>query len=161
MRSAPAVDFPVGVGRFAKRLHGFLSAALLALMLLWAAQDAVPTRLKLLGLSLAVLVAGASLPGLRLHPQGRHTRLQWTGRMWWLHAGRPGHRHAVASTPVSVSVAWDLQDWMLLRCQEAGRPACWLWAERGADAAHWQDLRRALMQDGSARVAGTLRGRHG
>ena len=157
MRGAPAVDFPVGAERLSLRLHQAVASCMLGLLALWCVQSHPPTGLAFAAWAFALVLAGGSLWHAGRAAPGQAGRLQWNGRMWTLRGGASGQ----GVTPINVTVVWDLQHALLLYLRGAGTRGGWIWVVHGANTSCWLALRRALMQDGAARVTGALRGRHG
>ncbi|HYF42134.1 MAG TPA: hypothetical protein VEA35_06750 [Ramlibacter sp.] len=131
MHGAPSVSYPVGRPFGAGAWLLGLWAAGLGLIAAWSWVDASPGWRQLLG-SVAVLASGAWAAWLwRCRPRGE---LAWDGGAWtW--QGEP--------TAGGVEVCLDLQGAMLLRCP-APSPVQWLWLERSAAPARWDDIRRAV-----------------
>ncbi|MFD0667662.1 hypothetical protein ACT80S_08080 [Ramlibacter sp. MAHUQ-53] len=137
MRSAPSVNVPVGRSRFWGLLVLGGWGLGLADLAYWCVADPRPGMPQALtGVVLAACGALAWL-GARRQPEGR---LAWDGAVWsWSVRG--------VSREVALSVACDLQRWILVRLCPTGRPgtgARWLWLEAGADPADWLALRRAV-----------------
>jgi len=69
-------------------------------------------------------------------------RLRWDGQAWWLASGQQ------PELPVRLSVAMDLDHWLLLRAQRPGWRLAWrplyLPLAEAAAQAHWPELRAAL-----------------
>jgi hypothetical protein len=132
MHNAPSVSHPVGRSVFAGRLAlalwlcgGFALAGVLLHPTAAGPRTAVMT--------LTWIAAGlVALRGWLASPAGT---LAWDGEGWTWN-GNAG----------SISVALDLQRVLLAHWEAAsgGRDSRWLWLERGARCALWDDLRRAL-----------------
>ena len=89
------------------------------------------------GLLLLSAAVAAAAVRRGLARQGEAAVLDFDGRLWSL-GGRAARRSAVAR------VSLDLQSLLLVSLDEPGRPARWLWLDRQASPACWDDLRRAL-----------------
>jgi len=133
MHGAPSVSYPVGRSRFA-------GAALLAAWCAGAAGVAAwrlhvePAAPVLLAAVAAVLLPGAL--ALRSWLRSPCGTLAWSGAEWtWTGAGT-----SESGTPEAVL---DLQRRMLLRWSAPGGIR-WLWLERDARPAAWDDVRRAV-----------------
>jgi len=141
MHGAPSVSYPVGRSRFAG----------LALLAAWSAGAAgvVAWRLQVEASAAAVWVAVAAVlvPGaiaLRSWWRSPTGALAWSGTDWSWTDGRA----AETGTPEPVL---DFQRWMLLRWS-AGTASRWLWLERAARPAAWDDMRRAVYSRASPKV---------
>ena len=180
MRSAPAVDYPLGGGATLRSVHRVLAGVILFLLAAWTQQTRPTVALACAGwaLGLAIIVGARRLAG------GEACGLlSWTGRLWWLHlAPQPSRHHArpdarqpihqdagqggqkVSSppwaAPTRVDVVWDGQHWLLLYLRPSGQSPQWACVSRATQPLCWSALRRALMRDGVARVEGRLRGGH-
>lgn len=99
-------------------------------------------------IGLAVALAGAAgWYGTRTALQGR---LQFDGRQWlWWPQALAGAAPAEPQTLVALVVQVDLQQVLLLRGGRAGAPPLWLWLERRAAPALWDDVRRAVYSPAS------------
>jgi toxin CptA len=132
MHSAPAVSFPVGSSRAARRL----------LFILWLA-GALGAALSVGDLDVRVflLLGSVLLAGGVAWRFGGHRQvglLRFDGQYWsWSGRGAP---QAAAGAQVGL----DLQGLMLIRLVEPGRPERWLWLERRTDPSRWTALRRAV-----------------
>ncbi|HSV58345.1 MAG TPA: hypothetical protein VLJ19_05545 [Variovorax sp.] len=145
MHSAPAVSYPVGRSRLARRFVLSLWSLGAAGVVAWCLQfSGPPWRTALL--LVALLVAG--MAAWRVVRLGEGTQLQWDGQQWSC-AG------SWQLTGASASVHLDLQSLLLVRLHAPGQAAAWLWLERGAFPARWLDLRRALHAAAPARPAPT------
>ena len=134
MHSAPSVSFPVGRSRMARRLLWSIWALGAAALVAWCVQfDGAPWRTAVLA-AVLLLAAVAARRASRL---GDGAFLAWNGQHWSC-TGSAIFGNAAAT------IHLDLQSLMLVRLQEAGRRAVWLWAERDVLPARWLDLRRAL-----------------
>jgi hypothetical protein len=138
MHNAPAVTYPAGRSFFAFAAMlaiWFLAAAGVAL---WSVQ--VQWTLLRMALAFAVLAATAAI-ALRSWLRTPAGTLSWDGLGWtWTGAKAEGD----AGTP---EVALDAQRLLLLRwwgSARHARHAQWLWLERSARPALWDDLRRAV-----------------
>ena len=141
MHSAPSVSFPVGRSRLASRLVWAAWGLGAAVLAAWCFQfEGAAWRTA--WLASAVLLAGvAAAQAARL---GEGARLQWNGQHWSCEGAVRLHS-AVATLHL------DLQSLMLVRVEEAGRGAAWLWVERASCPPRWLDLRRALHASAAAR----------
>ena len=136
MHSAPSVSYPVRPSRSVQRLllvvwcAGIACAALAA----WQMHD-VGWRAGLQALSvlLSALALRHGATGLR----SAEGVLRFDGAGWSV----PGDRRGFSGR---AEVCLDLQTLLLLRLIVPGQSVSWLWLERGADPARWQDLRRAV-----------------
>jgi hypothetical protein len=140
MHNAPAVSYPAG--------RSFLALAAItgiwllggAGVALWAAQvPGTPWRMA----AVVAVVAGVGAISLVSWSRSSLGSLSWDGQHWtWAAAGS----NRQDGTP---EVALDAQRLLLLRWQSSGGGdgGCgirWLWLERGAQPAAWDDLRRAV-----------------
>jgi toxin CptA len=133
MHNAPSVSYPVGRSRWAGGLQGAAFGLGVAGIAGWAYQ-AQPTPSRVVGALCLALLAGAL--ALRAWLRAPAGVLSWNGESWsWRDAAG-----AQAGEPRCVV---DLQRWLLLRWESSGG-VLWLWAERGRDPGHWDDLRRAV-----------------
>ena len=143
MHSAPSVSFPVGRSRFAARPVWAAWGLGMALLAAWSFQfDGARWRTALLA-SAVLLAAEAARRAARL---GEGMRLEWNGRHWSCDG-------AVRLGSAVATVHLDLQSLMLVRVDEVGRGAAWLWVERASFPQRWLDLRRALHASAGARQA--------
>jgi hypothetical protein len=134
MHSAPAVTYPAGTSRGARRL-------LLAIWLLGAAGIAVTVAgHDSVSLRDVALLASIGLAGAMAWQWGVHRaagQLCFDGQYWsWSGVAFLG--------AARLHVALDLQSWMLVRLSEPERPRQWLWLEQRASPLRWLDLRRAV-----------------
>jgi len=133
MRSAPAVNYPVGpstLGAGAQVLPWALAAIVCAC---WALQGVQP-RLA------ATLTGACCLVAVVAGWAARHDAagaLQWDGRLWTLHEGG----FAYVGT---LDAALDLQVVMLVALRSRQKRGHWLWLHRSSDPRRWADVRRAV-----------------
>lgn len=145
MHSAPSVFYPVERSRSAAcALVAVWLCAVLTHVLWWFAPDAAqggPQVAALMALPMSALLA---LKGWRSLRPGH---LAWDGNDWhWAEAGQsPG-------AGCRLHACLDLQRVLLLRLRDAHGAARWIWLERSADPARWDDLRRAVCAHGADRV---------
>ncbi|MES2422878.1 MAG: hypothetical protein V4562_00500 [Pseudomonadota bacterium] len=143
MHSAPSVFYPVG----RSRLLGLLLLAVwllgLATTLAFAFAPGAVWRVALVGVCAALAGQVATRWWLR-SPAGE---LQFDGTQWiWQPQG------SAPPLPLKqVAVHLDLQQALLLNCQQPG-PPLWLWLDKGMAAPRWDDLRRAVYSPASAAV---------
>ena len=132
MHSAPAVSFPVGSSRAARRLLSilWLAGALGAVL---SVGDLDVRAFLLLG---SVLLAGGIAWRFGGH---REVGLLRFDGQYWSWSGREAPQAAARA-----QVGLDLQVLMLLRLVEAGRSQRWVWLERRTDPSRWTALRRAV-----------------
>ncbi|AMO22107.1 hypothetical protein GCM10027034_24050 [Ramlibacter solisilvae] len=133
MHNAPSVNYPVGRSRLQGALlaAAWTAGALAVAGWAWQVQPAPGRAVPAL---LAVLLAGAF--AARRWIRGPRGVLAWDGQFWCWTVGDT----ALQAHP---EVVLDLQQAILLRLG-AGRGAQWLWLERRAAPARWDDLRRAV-----------------
>jgi len=133
MHNAPSVNFPVGRSRFAGGLLLLIWSAGASAVAAWNWQvDAAGLRIAL-AWSVVLLTGAYSARAWVRSPTGT---LAWDGRVWnWTAGGQVLQAHP--------EVALDLQHVLLLRFGAAHR-APWLWLEKRAAPACWDDLRRAV-----------------
>ncbi len=146
MHNAPSVIYPVGRSRYASRLLWTLWGCGAAGALLACVQ--APDFGWRSGLLLSSALAAAMAVRRGLARQDEAVVLDFDGRRWSL-GGRAARAAAVAR------VSLDLQSLLLVSLDEPGRPARWLWLDRQASPAHWDDLRRALYSQPSMAAAPT------
>lgn len=123
LRSAPAFELSVGGGRGWRAFVGLSYAAAAAALMMWLYDHALftlqwsPAALFALGLVLIGLGLSALAGALGWHLVGQQAAgaLRWDGQTWWL-------CEASAANRVSVAVAMDLDDIVLLRLREVGLP---------------------------------------
>jgi toxin CptA len=132
MHSAPSVSYPVGRSRLAGSIllvAWTLGACAIALW--WLRVQ--PSMWRVLPAVALVLAAGAAAGWTWVGaPRGS---LVWDGESWsW-----SGERDASGM----VQVVLDLQRLLLVRWRGAAGPA-WLWLDKSARPAYWDDLRRAV-----------------
>ncbi|MEJ6024074.1 hypothetical protein [Ramlibacter sp. PS4R-6] len=134
MHGAPSVSHPVGRSRFAAMACACAWLLAAAGVALWSAQvQASPARLAGAG----CVLAAAGLVAWRSWQRSPQGTLAWNGEGWsW--AASP---QAEGGMPEPVL---DLQQVLLLRWRPESGPVRWLWAERRAQPATWDDLRRAV-----------------
>ena len=142
MDAAPPVEVVVGPDRSARVAVAALAAASAASFAAWLL-DLVLGRAGAPTVSAAtpllVAAAAACAGGLAWRASaGGTARLAWDGRDWTLCA--PGD---AAPLTGCVTVAVDLDAWMLLRFDSAGHRR-WLPLSRSAHAGRWHALRCAL-----------------
>jgi hypothetical protein len=117
-------------------LLGLWSTGMAALVLWWWAAQDVDWRLWVM--LTAVLATGlATGLGWKNSPAGQ---LRWDGQDWcWESRGYQ------SGTPARhLTVALDLQRFLLLRLENHDKATLWLWASRSAMPERWMDLRRAV-----------------
>jgi hypothetical protein len=140
---APPVSYPVGRCLWAGGLLLGMCLLLLGALLASAGQGAdlsehaSAARSLSLGLAgWAVVSAWAGWQWLR-SPCGR---LVWRNGHWaWLPQGQ--------TEPIALSavdLTWDVQGLILVRLCRDGAAPRWVWLERRADPARWDDVRRAV-----------------
>jgi hypothetical protein len=153
MRSAPAVDVLLAVGRAERAVMASLSGLAWAVGGQWLAQHGGASGgVGLLAGALVGLAAGVPV-ARRLLPARAQRRLRWTGAAWQLGA---------SEQPLQVDVQIDAGAWLLLRWQTGAPvrgPAAavaaavpsdrsaasgWLVARRGVAPQAWHGLRVAL-----------------
>lgn len=146
MHSAPSVIYPVGRSFWQGRIAAMLWLAGLAAALGFAV--ATEAGWPSVAIGLAVALAGAAgWYGTRTALQGR---LQFDGRQWlWWPQALAGATPAEPQTLAALVVQVDLQQVLLLRGGRAGAPSLWLWLERRAAPALWDDVRRAVYSPAS------------
>ena len=133
MHNAPAVSYPVGRSSFALAAMTVAWLAGAAGIALWSLQSQVRSAAAIA--AVGVLLA-AGLVALRTWLRSPRGTLSWDGLGWtWTTTA-----DAQAGQP---EVALDTQRVLLLRWDGARRPE-WLWLERAAQPARWNDLRRAV-----------------
>ncbi|MDI3383012.1 hypothetical protein ACFPPF_02780 [Xenophilus aerolatus] len=134
MHSAPSVSYPVGRSRVGHAILWVIWAAGAGCTVGWCYQNEGNGARWALVLGAAIVASLALAWALRPRtPRALH----WDGAFWSLSGARPMGM-AVAA------VALDLQGTLLLRLQEAGRAAQWLWLDRAAAPERWNALRRAV-----------------
>lgn len=136
MHSAPSVFYPVERSRGAASVLAAAWLCAVAAHVLWWLAQAANAGAQAAGLLALLLSAALAVHSWRSLQPGH---LAWDGDGWhWAEAGRgpsPGWR---------LDVGLDLQRALLLRLRDAGGVTRWLWLERSADPARWDDLRRAV-----------------
>jgi toxin CptA len=133
MHNAPAVSYPVGRSPFALAAMTLAWLAGAVGIALWAVQAQVASASVV---AASAVLAACGLIALRSWLRSPRGTIAWDGLCWtWTIASE-----AQSGTP---EVALDAQRVLLLRCN-GGRRAQWLWLERGAQPARWNDLRRAV-----------------
>lgn len=139
MHSAPALTYPVGRSRFHGWLVGLTSLGGVLAGLLWNYQtDPAAWRQ---GLFVAT-VLGAAWLAVGTWRQWSCGNLNWDGQAWnWI--------DQTSALSGQISVHLDLQFCLLLCLHAENGKRLWLWPERGRDAAHWNDLRRAVFSPGA------------
>jgi toxin CptA len=133
MHNAPSVNYPVGRSRLAGALLLSTWAAGVVAVAIWMAQtgaSAIPAGLAWSTVLLSGLLAARTWART---PDGL---LAWDGQTWTWSVGE----RVLEAHPEAVL---DLQHALLLRLGE-GRRASWLWLEKRALPARWDDLRRAV-----------------
>jgi len=133
MHSAPSVSYPVGRSRFALAFLFLAWVAGVAGLALWRAQTAPKSLAMFMGAAAILVPAAFAIRGWVRSPQGT---LAWNGEGWtWKSSGdgEPGTPEAVLDFQAIVLLRWS-----------SGRATRWLWLERGALPARWDDLRRAV-----------------
>lgn len=163
MRSAPAVDYPLG-GTLLRDVQRWIAAFFVFLLAAWSLQTRPGLTLACTGWALALTIL---VVARRLATREATGSLSWNGRMWWLHPAPQHRRHGFRPaadihnpTPTRVEVIWDGQHWLVLFLRPSGRAARWACVVRAKQGPRWLALRRALMRDGVARVEAHLRGGH-
>jgi hypothetical protein len=133
MHNAPSVSYPAGRCASAGAAIAVIWSAGAAGIVLWSMQARVAPAA--LAAACLMLLAGGAL-AWRAWLRSPVGTLSWDGQGWsWV-----ADTGAQAGTP---ELALDGQRVLLLRWQGAGR-AQWLWLERSALPARWDDLRRAV-----------------
>ncbi len=133
MHNAPSVTYPVGRSRFALGLVlAAWIAGLLACLLWWWQVQPAQWRGALAG----ALVAASGMWGLRVWSHSELGALSWDGQDWsW--------SGTAVTEEGSPQTSLDMQRWMLVRWSGRGASR-WLWLDRSAAPARWDDLRRAV-----------------
>ena len=141
MHSAPSVSYPVGRCRFPGFVMLVAWCAGALTLAAWAWQLPASGARQALGACVLLAAGAAALLSWRGQPVGL---LAWDGTGWrW--ADGSGER------PGRISVAVDLQGWLLLRWSGEASGGLWLWLERGREPQAWDALRRAVYS--RARIA--------
>jgi len=89
----------------------------------------------------ALLIAANLVVGLLEFWAWRHVPvgvLRWDAKSWHWNDGR-------GMTPCHLRLQLDFQHMLLVSVRCTGRPAAWLWLEKGADDPNWIALRRAVV----------------
>jgi toxin CptA len=134
MHSAPSVSYPVGRSRYATRLLvAVWTAGVCCVGLACYLSDHFGWLTVLLAGS-AVLAGVAAFVSLSRMPAAE---LAFDGQRWSISG-----RHAPQAADAVVVL--DFQILLLVRLDVPRAAPCWLWLERPANPARWQDLRRAL-----------------
>ena len=143
MRSAPAVQYPVGRSRFLATACAAVWLLGLALSASWVQLDGYPAwRVPVV---LAVLVISGSMAFLSLRnlPVGT---LRWDGQAW--------HWQAIGQTKELVlhlfRIEIDLQFGMVLRWTTEAGAGQWAWVGSRSMPLHWLALRRAMYANETA-----------
>lgn len=140
MHDAPAVSYPAGRSFVAGATMFLAWAAGCAGLVAWRVQaQATPVAF---AAAAAVLMAGGIF-AWRAWLRSPRGMLSWDG-LGWTWAG------ASAAQPGAPEVALDAQRLMLLRWRGGAGAAQWLWLERRAQPARWDDLRRAVYSRASS-----------
>jgi hypothetical protein len=143
MRSAPAVQFPLGRSSWGAVLSGL--PALLGVL--------VGVASGLLGMSpsqsggVIVLACICGVAALRWGGWNRHGHLNWNGREWlW--------ETRVAVTPLTqLRARLDGQRFLLLEAQISSGRWLWFWLEQGMAPALWHGVRQAVFLPGAVESA--------
>lgn len=151
MKSAPAVEYPVGRSFWGVRIEAALAVAWLLAQMLWWNQGAGGAWVFSFLLGLVLLM---------------HTVWCWRhaaqGRLEWRppdhgvgHSGVDGvlqgawfwhsHHHHRGTRLERVEWMLDLQSRVLLRLRTSSGMGLWIWLERHSDPQRWSDVRRALV----------------
>jgi len=149
MRSAPAVRYPVGAAFWQMAALALPWALAAAVCALWALQPAAPRWAAALALACAVVAALGLWWGRH---RGGAGVLHWDGRSWTLQTGQGPARAG------ALVLALDGQTLMLLVFRPLAGGTRWLWLRRGADAARWADLRRAVYATHGVRAPSATHG---
>jgi len=134
MHSAPSVSYPVGRSRMGRRAAIALWLAGACCVGAWRAQYGGNDWRWALVLGAFLIASLAAARALR--PVAAR-ELRWDGAAWSLSAPQP-------MGMAQAAVALDLQAAVLVRLDEAGRAAQWLWLEKSAMPERWNALRRAV-----------------
>lgn len=162
MRSAPSVSYPVGRSRLGVCWLAGLWLAGLAAGLAWLIPGPVDGWRAAVW---AAALAGCAVWAWRWGAGQARGRLIWDGSAWHWRGGcgaDDGAGSPDADQALTLSVRLDLQRLLLVRCHapasSSARPR-WLWLERGADAAHWLAMRRAVYSPAPHEAAMLAQGR--
>jgi toxin CptA len=135
MHSAPPVNYPVGRSRNAERLLLILwGLGVFGVSIACVQSGALCWREGILLLS-AVVVGTAAWTGVRRC--SAPADLTFDGQHWTMSGSIPVRT-------ARASVALDLQFLLLICLTESVQIRRWIWLDRNAMPAQWQDLRRAL-----------------
>lgn len=133
MHNAPAVSYPAGRCASAGAALAAIWLAGAAGIVLWAVQARIAPAAFAIACAALLTSGGWAARAWLRSPVGT---LSWDGQGWsWT-----GDAGAQAGRP---ELALDAQRILLLRWQGPGGTQ-WLWLERGALPARWDDLRRAV-----------------
>ncbi|WP_114973155.1 hypothetical protein [Rhodoferax ferrireducens] len=134
MHSAPAVSYPVGRSRFQGWLVGVTGVGGVVSGALWRYQSNPAEWQQWL---FAMTLLGACLVAAVTWNRSPRGTLRWDGQVWrWASLG--------ASVEGLVTVHLDFHSSLVLSLNTDTGTSLWLWPERRADAARWNDLRRAV-----------------
>ncbi len=151
MKSAPAVEYPVGRSFWGIRIEAALAVAWLLAQMLWWNQGAGGAWVFSFLLGMVLLMHAAWC--WRHAVQGR---LEWRppdhggGRsgaddglrgQWYWHS----HSHQRSTSLEQVEWTLDLQSRVLLRLRTSAGMGMWVWLERRTDPQRWPDVRRTLV----------------
>lgn len=141
MRTAPAIDAPVGDGLLWRGGAALLAASGAGVPMAWAGWHAqTADRAPALVWMLFALAAAGTAAALAWRARGATGRLRWTGTAWeWLPAGR------APQALVGVQARWDLGGALWLRARLADGGIQWLALERRHAGTAWHPLRVAVM----------------
>ncbi|MEO8121139.1 MAG: hypothetical protein ABI606_17680, partial [Rhodoferax sp.] len=132
--SAPAVSYPVGRSRFQGWLVGVTGVGGAVSDALWYYQSRPAEWQQWL---FAMTLLGTCVVAAVVWHHTPRGSLRWDGQVWrWASLD--------ASVEGMVTVHLDLHSCLVLSLNTRAGTRLWLWPERRADAARWNDLRRAV-----------------